>query len=357
MHSTGASNDTGGDSHPAKIAEIARKRGLHFVVLTDHSNSTGSDVNTREENPALFNLGPEFPTWEIARKLSVPGKFLMVSGNELSPVAVGDPAKRATGHIGCLPRSLTDFDRKTPFIDRPRGKVTGGDALAQASKRGCFTVLNHPYGPAVWVAYDWTSLKYDAMEIWNGGLGYDAYDQVAHKAWRCDLLQGRKVTPVAASDNHRVNTPPPGQALHPALGWPMISIWAKALHWPDLLQGMSDGKVALHEGNSFLQIDGYDGDKRRQEGAGMKWIRLRGQLDARAGKAVLSLHLTTSCQDFRPALKPPELSQVLVHRQTVQPGASLDVSIQVKASKGVYTAVLSPHGAHYHALSRAIVLR
>ena len=35
------------------------------------------------------------------------------------------------------------------FIDRPRGEVTGGQALAQALDRGCFAVVNHPWQPAM----------------------------------------------------------------------------------------------------------------------------------------------------------------------------------------------------------------
>lgn len=147
VHATGASNDTGGDSFPKDIAAMAQKRGLHFVVLTDHSNSTGSDPSTRDEDPKLFNKGPEFPYWEKAAALSVPGKFLLISGNEISPVSKDEKAPR--GHIGCLPQDLKTFDRSGAFVDRPKGDVTGGSALEQAKKRGCFSVLNHPYAPAI----------------------------------------------------------------------------------------------------------------------------------------------------------------------------------------------------------------
>src|SRR5690606_15787840 len=58
VHATGASNDTGGDSLPEDIAMVAQQRGLDFVVLTDHSNSTGSDPSTTDEDPLLFNMGP-----------------------------------------------------------------------------------------------------------------------------------------------------------------------------------------------------------------------------------------------------------------------------------------------------------
>lgn len=82
VHATGASNDTGGDSWPADIKRVAKERGLDFLVLTDHSNSTGSDASTTEEDPALFNQGPEFPYWDLCDSLSEAGTFLMIDGNE-----------------------------------------------------------------------------------------------------------------------------------------------------------------------------------------------------------------------------------------------------------------------------------
>ena len=60
VHATGASNDTGGESWPAAIKVVAQARGLDVVILTDHSNSAGSDPHSLDEAEALFNLGPEF---------------------------------------------------------------------------------------------------------------------------------------------------------------------------------------------------------------------------------------------------------------------------------------------------------
>ena len=51
--------------------------------------------------------------------------------------------------------------------------MTGGEALSQARDAGCFTVLNHPYALAPWIAFDWTGENYDAVEVWNGGLQFD----------------------------------------------------------------------------------------------------------------------------------------------------------------------------------------
>jgi len=361
VHATGASNDTGGDSFPDAIAEEAQKRGLSFVVLADHSNSTGSDASTTFEDPALFNRGPEFPYFEQAAALSVPGTFLMIDGNELSP---RDPGTAPTGHVGCLPQELTGFDVATPFLDRPMGSVDGAATLAQARARGCYVVLEHPYALLSWIAFDWTSHDYDAMEIWNGGagLGFTVFERQSRDAWRCDLLAGRDVTPLASSDNHRVHTPPPGRLSNPALGWPSTSVFARERSWSAILAGLRAGRVALHGGASRLFLDGYDADRLRAEDASMRTLRLRGVLDAAAPPSTLVVTRATACADGRPA-SVPAIDESVLETRDLAPGEAFDLGVDVAGEPGVYAATLLPTAGLGNAdtqrvaLSRAIVLR
>lgn len=360
VHATGASNDTGGDSFPADIARIAKERGLFFVALTDHSNSTGSDPSTTFEDPALFNQGPEFPYWETAASLSEPGVFLMVDGNELSP---RHPGTLPTGHVNCIPPALEGFERGGAFVDRPMGTVTGGETVAQARARGCFVIANHPYGPTPWIAYDWTSFDYDAMEVWNGGVGIGllSSDTSAHAAWRCDLLAGRKVTPIAASDTHRVFTSPPGNLGNPALGWPSTSVFASEPTWPALVEGLRAGRVALHGGASRLFADAYDGQRLHAEDRNAREIRLRGRLDPEAPSARLVLTRATACLDPRPAITPPILTEEKLLDVEIPPGEVFDLAVAIQGEPGVYTAKLLPaprnQVVHHAALSRAVVIR
>ncbi|HJL19521.1 MAG TPA: CehA/McbA family metallohydrolase [Sandaracinaceae bacterium LLY-WYZ-13_1] len=356
VHATGASNDTGGDSFPEDIARVARERGLFFVVLTDHSNSTGSDPSTLEEDPALFNQGPEFPYWDEAAALSEPGAFLMIDGNEISPVAAGERPSEPTGHVGCVPADLEAFDREGAFTDRPRGAVTGGEVLAQARARGCFTVLNHPWG-APWTSFDWTSFDYDAMEIWNGTAGLDAADRSGHAAWRCDLLAGRAVTPIAASDNHRVFREPPGEVLHPALGFPRTHVFARERTWLAIVEGLRAGRVALGEGESALFLDAYAEDGARDASGATRWLRVRGRLDARARNARLRLTRATGCVDTRAEDRaPPEPTETVLLERTIAPGEPFDWAVRVEGEPGVHTAVLDARGGHWGALSGAVVI-
>jgi hypothetical protein len=364
VHATGASNDTGGDSWPEDIAQVAKERGLFFVVLTDHSNSTGSDVTTSDEDPALFNLGPEFVYWDRAAELSVPGEFLMISGNEVSPIGPNQDVSEPRGHTGCIPWDLEGFDVDTPFIDRPRGSVTGGDAMQQAIDRGCFSILNHPYTLAFWIAYDWTNLGYHGMEIFSGGGGgLDTFDLHGRDAWRCDLLAGRHVTPIAASDNHRVHKEAPGEILHPALGWPRTAVYARERTWPAIMEALADGEVALYEGESRVFLDGYNAEKNRASGASVRILRVRGQLDPEASSATLQLTRATVCDDPRPSVDSmPMVTELVLLDQDLASDETFDISVSIEGEPGVYSATLIPgtptklKGVRRAALSKAIVI-
>ncbi len=353
VHATGASNDTGGDSTPEDIAAVARARGLVFGVLTDHSNSTGSDVSTTDEDPALFNQGPEFPYWDRAAALSVPGEFLMIDGNEISPVAAGEVPSEPTGHVGCVPADLDAFDRSGAFTDRPRGTVTGADVLAQARARGCFVVLNHPWGVS-WTSYDWTSTDYDAIEVWNGTAGHDAADAQSHAAWRCDLLQGRATTAIGASDNHRVHEEPPGGILDPPLGWPRTYVFATARTWPAIVEGLRAGRTAIGEGGSFVTVDGYGGDGAR---GGDAWLRVRGALSADTRPSALVVTRATACADTRAIDRAPvDLDEATVLVREIPTGGAFDWAIAIDGAPGVYTAELRGSRGHHGARSGAVVV-
>lgn len=330
VHATGASNDTGGDSFPEDIKTVAQARGLDFVVLTDHSNSTGSDVNTRDEEPALFNQGPDFPYWSRAAELS-DGAFLMVDGNEISPVADDPPAPR--GHVGCYPRDLATFDPGVAFIDRPKGEVSGGQVLAQAREVGCFTTINHPFGPAQWIAYDWTDRGYDALEVWNGGGAFDRIDRQAVDAWLCDLALGHDTRGLGGSDNHRVFQEPPGDLLNPPLGYPTTWVFAADLAWREIVEGLDAGRTSVSDTGAPLEVDVHAADRgwlamnggtfAAAEG---RFLRIRGELAEDPGEPRLLRVLRVpagGCDDRRAvgAMTVPVPATAVLLEQPVEAGA------------------------------------
>ncbi len=264
MHATGGSNDTDDLSTPAAIAEVARARGLDFVVLTDHSNATGSmpcdaGAGDVEDCP---NQGPEFTHADTAQTLTAPG-FLMVVGSEISPISRLDGPGPPTGHIGCLPPPSGRFAFDGAFVDRPPGAVTNADAAGQCREANGFAVLNHPYAFASWVRADWTTTDVDGVEVWNGGSGWDAWDEQSLKAWEClairALDQGRlPPVPIGASDVHRVHTPADSDSpTDPPLGRPRTSVQAPDLSWSSLHAVLAGGgPVVLHEDDTWLTPTG-----------------------------------------------------------------------------------------------------
>ena len=219
VHSSLGSNDTDGWGTPENILDAMTQAHLDFVWLTDHSNSLGSmHCEDVEDCP---NEGPEL----------IPGQWPqnVFRGVEISPRH--ENPLESTGHIGCLPRIEEEFDQVT-FIDRPFGTVSGRDVLEQCKNANGFRILNHPFGPAPWVAFDWTSTDFEAIEIYNGSGGFDNSDMLALDFWEqsiVDTLQNdREATsfyiPIASSDSHRWSTVAPGSVLDPALGWPRTYI-------------------------------------------------------------------------------------------------------------------------------------
>lgn len=277
VHTSVGSNDTRlkdgtYESWPAAVKEIARARGMDFVVITDHSNSAGSATTTTREDGRLWNRGPEFPVWETAAALS-DAMFLMIDGAELSPVSTLNAAEcdfcsspgtgelTPVGHVGCVPEDLTGFDRTVNFVDRPPGQVSGGSSVEQCHAAGGWAVVNHPF-PKVspWIEYDWTSYDYDAIEVWNGGVAYDMSDTAAFDAYLCDRLAGRAVVAVGGSDNHRTRLDyrtGNGVNLDPPLGLPMTTVFAATFEWSAIMAGLHAGRVVVHDSETFVEFRIY----------------------------------------------------------------------------------------------------
>jgi hypothetical protein len=356
VHSAGASNDVSDQSTPQRIREVAIERGLAFLVLTDHSNSTGSDTTTTDEDPDLFNLGPEFTHWDLAAELS-DESFLMIDGNELSPIA--EEPSRPTGHIGCYPKDRESFDPDIAFVDRPRGTVDGAQSIEQALDAGCYVTVNHPYGPT-WIAYDWTSRDYNALEIWNGAAGFDFYDEFGMQAWTCDLALGRRVVGLGGSDNHHIETAPPGTLLDAALGYPTTWVWAESLSWNRIIAAVELGRVSISDTGSPLDLDVYDaaggwlamngGEFAVTQG---RWLRARGTAGETPASRVLRIARVEggSCEDLRVPheMNTPRITVDLLYDEEVESGADFEVVIPLALDPGdaVYVIVRPRDGARF----------
>ena len=256
------STDADMRSTPTLIRDTALAQGLEWVVITDHSNATGSrahclddpEPNDCVEQEHLHNLKPEFPTFDTTRSLS-DDQLVMVTGNEASPVDLTNLTPR--GHVNVVPRDPAQFDTDWVIADRPSGAVSGGAAIVAAHAHDAMAILNHPFSPGgatPWVEFDWTNMDYDAVEIYNGGGGYDSGDQRGFVAALCDWTQGHPVAFVGASDNHRTFVPAPGDLLNPALGDARTSVLVAELSWPAIVAALQARRTIAHDKASFLEM-------------------------------------------------------------------------------------------------------
>lgn len=254
VHSSIGSNDTDGLGTADVIAGYMQKAGLDLLWLTDHSNSLGSmHCDDVEDCP---NLGPERTAGEW------PSQVLL--GVELSPRHA--ESDQPVGHVGCFPQSGGGFE--TTFVDRPFSSVSGRDTVQQCAAAGGFSIVNHPFGPAQWVAFDWTTEDFDGLEVFNGGGGFDPSDAKAVARWEEGVSAGHTWVPVGASDSHRWLTEPPGTLLDPALGWPRT--WIGVLPGQSPLEALRAGRVRLGDPSSNLKCWAEKGRDRVWPGGTME---------------------------------------------------------------------------------------
>ena len=239
VHSSVGSNDTDGLGTPERIRERLIAAQLDGIWVSDHSNAQGSmHCDDPEDCP---NLGPELS------HAGWPENVLLAS--EISPRS--DELSQATGHVGCLPLEKNHFTTDA-FVDRPFGTVTGAMAVDACRQAQGFTIVNHPFGPTPWVAFDFSTLAFDGLEIYNGSAGFDRSDAQAFQYWEEQLAQGRFYIPIGGSDCHRWDTPPPGDLLNPSLGWPHTKIGIK--EGEEWITGLIAGRVIIGDPSSSLML-------------------------------------------------------------------------------------------------------
>jgi len=218
-------------------------------------------------------------------------------GVEASPVVALSGGQEARGHIGCIPRKPDGFrDQTDPLVDRPLAEVSGGEAVGWCQRRGGFAVVNHPFSAARWLAYDWTSMGYDAIEIFNGGARFDAWDWSGVQAWLCDVSEGRSVVPVGGSDTHQVHTKtPPEGPLDQALGYPTTWVWADRESPDAILTGLLAGRTIVADPSTRLAVKAWTEEGQARPG---QTLRVAGSsVSLEIGAQVQSEHLVLEVVD------------------------------------------------------------
>ena len=176
----------------------AVRNGLDFLAITDHNQATSQD--------AL----PQIPGLTL-----IPGQEWTHYQGHANFLGVESP------YDGC-------FATHTEAEFRER--------FATARERGAFISINHPFDEVCGFYFDWRTLPYDCLEVWNGPMRESNLKAIG--LWQQMLCAGQKIPVCGGSDYHR-DTP------FIFLGGPTTCVYAMSA-------GPSDILAALKNGNAYI---------------------------------------------------------------------------------------------------------
>lgn len=181
-----------------ELARRAQRHGLDFLAITDHNQMT-----THRSLPRLPGL-------------------TLIPGVEWT---------HYQGHANFL------------GIDQPYDGIFAANTdeefrarFTTARQRGAFISINHPFDEVCGYQFDWQSLPFDCLEVWNGPMRESNLKAIG--LWQQLLVSGRKIPICAGSDYHR-DTP------FIFLGGPTTCVFAMS-------NGPSDILAALKAGHAYL---------------------------------------------------------------------------------------------------------
>jgi hypothetical protein len=296
-----ATDDLGRDFADRRFDSMRGR--MHWLVFSEHTNNE------------LEECGRHFATWcaegegaEVATGRDVVQAIteadpstLLVVGSEIS--------NQFEGHFGFLPKNpfpghpiyapghmadATDYDHDAGFgpgVFRERWvdeAATNAEELALITEMNGLSIVNHESAVAPWVEYDWSSLDFDGLEVWNGGNRHDQDDDSAynggidvnavteddrltteipedpiHRSWLGMLKTGKwPVLLVGGSDVHDstevVCGSFPCDPTNAELGSPMTTVWAPDFVWTNASTGVLDGlaaaRVVVHDRSNFVDL-------------------------------------------------------------------------------------------------------
>lgn len=308
-----APNDSGDDF--ADRRERSMRGRLHWLVFSDHTN------NEYEE------CGRHFAEWcsDGAELEAATGRDVVRTITENDPsvllVVGSEISNKFDGHLGFLPRNpfpghpiyapdfledATDYDVDVgygPGVFRERWideTATNQEEIDLVHQMGGLAIVNHESAPTFWIEYDWTSLDFDGLEVWNGGNRHDRFDDDAYhggielddvtednrtdtelpedpleRSWIGMIKHGRwPMVLVGGSDVHDFNEVVceggPCDPTNAELATPTTTVWAPEFVWTDgahgVFDGIARGRVVVHDKSNFIDLraihdgPGYDAE-------------------------------------------------------------------------------------------------
>jgi len=202
-------NNSDGKLTYPELAKKARKKGMDYIIITDHNNNTQG-----------FSM-PKVNGLTVIRGLELTSYF---------------------GHInmfGCeKPYDNTyAFNNFDEFIDINK----------QAKNSGAIQSLCHPLCSLCPWKLGFSGFHFDLVEIWNGPMRKDNLKAV--EFWDGLLKEGKKIPMVGGSDYHR------DYVVTDLLGEPTTRVYAKSLASDDILTSIKEGRSVVTKGVNTTMLD------------------------------------------------------------------------------------------------------
>lgn len=184
------------------LAKKARKKGMDYIIITDHNNNTKG-----------FSM-PKISGLTVIRGLELTSYF---------------------GHInmfGCE----KPYDNTYAFNNFEEFKEINN----QARNNGAIQSICHPLCSLCPWKMGFEDFHFDLVEIWNGPMRKDNLKCI--EFWDSLLREGKKIPMVGGSDYHQ------DYVVTDLLGEPTTRVWAKSLAKEDILNSIKEGRSVVTKG-------------------------------------------------------------------------------------------------------------
>lgn len=196
-----------GAHSPEKLIEMAIKKGLDFIMITDHNQFC---------DPVPYN-----------------DKITVIPGTELTT---------DNGH--------TNFwGVRYPFDNFNAIKYEEWlDKVSQAKENGAMICINHPKCSACTWLWPLEPEKADCVEVWNSPQHTD--NMICTAWWQDELRKGKKIPVVGGSDFHR------NYVVTDFLAHPVTYVYAESNSQEDILAAIKTGRTTItnNVGKSLIEI-------------------------------------------------------------------------------------------------------
>lgn len=197
-----------------ELVKKAKKKGLDFLFITDHNNSTQG-----------------LPIPVIDGMSVIPGLELTNYDCHINLLGVRKPYKGS--YVG----DIDEVNKK----------------LVQAKENGAVRVVNHPFCFMCPCNWDLDKIDYDVIEIWNGPV--KTSDMKAGDWWQNKLEQGARIPVIGGSDYHR------DYYITNFLASPTTRVWADSNDTNTILKAIKNGHSVITKTPDSTMIEINCGNK------------------------------------------------------------------------------------------------